>query len=238
MKNKTDHLIMKNLNWKKFTFEFLSIFFAVISAFVLNNWNDNRRDHRSESKILMEISNGLDKDLNDISSNLVGHKHGIEACQFWRDLFTDGKPDFDTLTQYYYTLTRDFISIQNTSGYETLKSKGFELIENDSLRTKIISLYEYDYQILRKLEEEYSELQLHDNYFNEINRFIAPNFQFDSIGNINGLELPIKLSKSDRNILLSYLWKIQFNREFILKYYTLVEEKIKLLKKEIEKELE
>ena len=42
----------------KYTFEFLSIFIAVISAFALNNWNDNRRDRLAENKILTEIYNG------------------------------------------------------------------------------------------------------------------------------------------------------------------------------------
>ena len=52
-------------NWKKYTFEFLSIFIAVSSAFALNNWNDNRRDRNAERKILEEIYNGLEKDLDD-----------------------------------------------------------------------------------------------------------------------------------------------------------------------------
>ncbi len=39
-------------NLKKYTFEFLSIFIAVISAFGLNNWNDHRRDRVAELKIM------------------------------------------------------------------------------------------------------------------------------------------------------------------------------------------
>ena len=58
------------MNWKKRGGEFLSIFVAVISAFALNNWNDNRRDANSENKILVEISNGLEKDLVDIQLNV------------------------------------------------------------------------------------------------------------------------------------------------------------------------
>ena len=56
-------------------------------------------------------------------------------------------------------------------------------------------------------------------------------------GNISGLELPININKSERNILLSYLWKIQVNRKFILQLYSQVEEEINKLRDEIEKEL-
>jgi hypothetical protein len=224
-------------NWKKYALEFLSIFVAVISAFALNNWNDNRRENRAESKILTEILNGLEKDEKDVGINLMGHEQGIKSCKFWRDII-NGKPrNLDTLGDYYLTLTRDFTSIQNTSGYETLKSRGFELLDNDSLRAKIISLYEFQYQTLRKLEEEYYELQFQENYFPEINKAIAPNFVFDDIGNIIDLKLPLKLSEEEKNILLSYLWKIQLNRRFVMRFYEEVKVIIDELQVEIKAEL-
>lgn len=228
----------KKRNWKKYAIEFLSIFIAVISAFALNNWNDNRRDNKAESKILSEILNGLHKDIEDVKVNVGGHEKGLKACEFWRRIFTDTESNPDSLQIYYRFLTRDFISNQNTSGYETLKSKGLELIRNDSLRSKIISLYEYDYKTLMKLEESYNELQFQENYFHEINRIIAPKFEYNLKGEVSGIELPFNLNKSERNILLSYLWKIQNNREFILKAYSEVENKINHLSIEIEKELE
>jgi len=223
--------------WKKYMFEFLSIFIAVLSAFALSNWNENRRDDKAESKILIEILNGLEKDNLDVDENIGGHQVGIQSTQFWRKIFTNKEVSLDSLEQYYFVLTRDFVSIQNSSGYETLKSKGFELIKNDSLRANIISLYEYDYQILRKLEEEYDEFQFQDNYFHELNQFIAPNFQYNEEGDISTLELPIKTKASDRKIILSYLWKIKRNRNYVLRSYKRVKEKISILKKEIQIEL-
>ncbi|MFZ1704677.1 MAG: hypothetical protein WAT79_10050 [Saprospiraceae bacterium] len=229
---------MKKNNWKKYTFEFLSIFIAVISAFTLNNWNDNRKENRAESKILLEILNGITKDLIDIDVNKGGHIGGINACKFWRGIIRSETQSLDSLPQHYLALTRDFTSIQNTSGYETLKSRGFELIDNDSLRLKIISLYEFNYQTLRKLEEEYHELQFQENYFAEINKYIAPHFVFDSTGNIKNLHLPISLAEKEKNLLLSYLWKIQMNRKFVMYFYDEVKGKINELQEAIKMELE
>jgi hypothetical protein len=217
--------------------EIVLVVIGILIALSLSNWNDNRKDNLAESKILLEILNGLEKDKVDVEANVKGHRFGIESCQFWREIFNNKNPNLETLQRHYFVLTRDFISIQNISGYETLKSKGFELIKNDSLRTKIISLYEYDYQNIRKLEEEYNELQFQKNYFNEINRMIAPYFNFDLKGNISGIELPVNLTEPERKILLSYLWKIQTNREFILKSYHQTEEHITELTKRIEEEL-
>jgi hypothetical protein len=220
-------------NWTTYGFEFLSIFIAVIAAFALDNWNENRKERLAESKILIEISNGLDKDLEDININMFGHEEGIKATQFFKEVISGKAVTSDSVLQHYFSLTRDFVSIQNTSGYETLKSRGLELIDNDSLRTKIISLYEYDYTTLKKLEEEYYELQFQENYFEAINRAVAPHFIIDDNMNITGLRTPIQLPEDEKKILLSYLWKIGVNRNFILQYYKGVKAKIKAIQKEI-----
>jgi hypothetical protein len=227
---------LKNETWRNYTFEFLSIFIAVISAFALNNWNDNRRDNQAESKILDEIYNGLEKDIEDIELNVFGHEFGLRSNRFWRKVINDEAVDFDSIQTYYFNFLRDFISIQNTSGYENLKSRGLELIKDDSLRTAIISLYEYDYKTLKTLEEDYFEMQFHDNYFQEINDLIAPNFQFDERGNITGIKQPLNLSEGDKNKLYSYLWKIDGNRRFALSYYEQVKTNIRELKERIEEE--
>lgn len=229
---------MQIKNWKKYSFEFLSIFIAVISAFALNNWNENRKDSISENKILIEIANGLEKDLEDIKTNVAGHNSGIYACKYFRKAFAGNSITTDSLMLNLSKLTRDYISIQNIAGYETLKSKGLELIKNDSLRLKIISLYEYDYNTLRKFEEEYYEMQFYQNYFNEINKELASNLKIDKHGMIVGTNSPLKIKSSERNNLLLYLLKIEFNRNFILKYYSQIEKKIKNLRKIINKEIE
>ncbi|MEO1713804.1 MAG: hypothetical protein AAFU60_10785, partial [Bacteroidota bacterium] len=77
---------VKQTNWRSLGIEFFSIFIAVISAFALNNWNENRRDAEAASKIIAEISNGLEKDQEDIRVNMLGHEAGIRACQFWREV--------------------------------------------------------------------------------------------------------------------------------------------------------
>ncbi len=229
---------MKRIKWKKYGFEFLSIFIAVIAAFALNNWNDNRKANVAESKILAEISNGLAKDIEDVKINISGHENGMKASRFWRDLINGEKRSLDSIGQYYFDLTRDFISIQNASGYETLKSRGLELIKDDSLRFAIISLYEYEYSVLKKFEEEYYELQFQANYFDKFNEILAPHFIYNKRGNFIGIKTPLQLSHRDKKLLMSYLWKIEINRNFMIHYfYSDVEAKIENLRQQIDAEL-
>ena len=227
----------KFVNTRKYAFEFLSIFIAVIAAFALNNWNDNRKDNIAESKILSEIYYGLDLDLKDVEVNMIGHKFGLRACDFYREIVTNQyEGTMDSFFIWHHSLNRDFTSIQNTSGYETLKSRGFELIKNDSLRSKIISLYESDYQSLRKIEEEYYALQFYENYFQDMNDMLSPFYQFDSIGNFT-LKTPLTLAENDQKKFLSYLYEITSNRKFVMRFYDQVKSNIIELKDNIEKEM-
>jgi len=211
---------------KSFALEFLSIFIAVVAAFALNNWNDNRKAKNAAQKILFEISEGLDKDIEDLDLNVMGHQSGIQSCKFWRDLLLDIPRSQDSIELYSRNVTRDFVNIQNTSGYETLQSKGLELIKDDSLRTQIISLYEFDYAVLRKLEEEYSEMQFSASYYKDFIRILSPFMDFDHQGRVVGIDPKIDIAESDRKLLFAYLGKIESNRRFILHYYGIVRAKI------------
>ena len=227
----------KSKNWRIIAIEFISVFTAVFLAFALNNWNENRRDNNAETKILKEISNGLKKDIEDIHINIGGHQKGILACKYWRKVIEGEAFDSDSIQVYYQSLTRDFVSIQNISGYETLKSKGLEIINNDSLRFKIISLYEYDFTTLKKFEETYYEMQFQQNYFKEINNMVSPFFVFNKAGSIEDIRFPDRLDRRTTNIFLSYLMKIEINRIFLLNYYSRIEQKVKWLLLDIENEL-
>lgn len=222
-------------NKKSYRVELFLIFVTVVSAFALNSWNENRKGDIAENKLLAEIQKGLEKDLLDMDENLRGHRMGNQAVDYFRRFLTQKPIGQDSLLAYYLTVTRDFISIQNISGYETLKSRGFELIQNDSLRTKIISLYEYDYSSLRKLEEEYYEMQFQENYFREINRTLSKYFIFDADGKIVGMEVNQKVDESEKRILLTYLTKIKTNRNFVMYKYDVTKAKVLDLIKNIER---
>jgi len=214
------------MNWKTYALEFASVFIAVVAAFALNNWNDNRRDAVAESKILREIRNGLLKDKEDIVHNLAGHGSGVMACEAWHAYLTDRPVNKDSLVIHYAKLLRDFVSIQNRAGYESLKSKGLETIKDDSLRLAVIDIYEYDFNVLITLEEDYYASQFYQNYFTAMNDAIVPWATFDSAGNMVGLLPEAQFDTVQTKALLSYLWRVRMERRFIMEFYRTVDLKI------------
>lgn len=223
--------------FRKFLFEFLSIFVAVIAAFGLNRWNDNRKDALAEQKILREIDYGLEKDLSDMQVNMLGHRQGMRAADYWRSVLKNDPVSMDSLGPMLFNLTRDFVSIQNTSGYQSLKSRGLELVKDDSLRTEIIHYYEFDLKTLEKIEEQYAEAEFYEHFNPLIDELVAPALQFNERGGVVSINLPLDLSEGDRARSLYGLWRISLNRHFLLGQYDNAERSIDRLRGRIQQEL-
>lgn len=152
----------------RFILEIFSIFLGVTIAFLANHWNEQRKERVFESKILNGIYDELESDVNDIELNIRGHELGLEAIRLYQRYCEQQRVDFDSLNLYFRRLYRDYISVANTSTYETLKSRGLQIVSNDQLRERIVELYDFNYEITQKLEEEYYPSQFHQNYFAKI----------------------------------------------------------------------
>jgi len=205
--------------------ELFIIFIGVSLAFALQNWSDNNRNKDATHKILLEIKNGLEKDIEDLDINLKGHQSSIRAAQFYTAVLQDSMPITDSIFYHYFYITRDYISIQNRTGYETLKSRGLELIESDSLRKNIISLYDFDFEILEKMEEEYAEMQFTRLFFHKIHGPLSEYYKMDAHGLISDLDYPIQLSSIEKNRILQYIKRIEINRNFMIKTYQDIKQK-------------
>lgn len=225
-------------SWRKYTFEFLSIFVAVLSAFGLNNWNDNRKSRNSEHKILSEIRNSLNVDLQDFNNNIYGNQLSLRSNVLFTQLVAGAEIPQDSIALHYTLLYRDYIPIINKSAYESFKANNIKTITNDSLRLQIISLYDYYFTIIEALEYEVPEMQSYANYFEEMNAALAPYMSFDANGNLERIDSPRGLSSAKRNELLSYLWRIKKNRNFKLGRYRLIIEELKKVRAHITVELD
>lgn len=227
---------MKKNKWKKYIFEFLSVFVAVISAFSLTNWNDNRKSRHSEQKILTEIRNGIGIDKQDFERNIIGHKLSLRANHVFRELLKGGKIPQDSIGLFYTALFRDYAPVINRSGYESLKETGLKTITNDSLRFQIISLYDYYYGIIDILNN-LNEMQSFENYFASVNLLLHPYMEFDNSGNLIQISNPKELSETQRKEILSYLWRIEKNRQFKLGRYKSIIQVMGKVKNKIENEI-
>lgn len=206
-------------------------------AFALTEWSQRKGERLSETKILMEINNGINADLNDFQANMNGHTISLRAISFMRG-WLDGNPGSQDSTGIFYNLLfRNFTPIIHTSGYESLKATNIKTITNDSLRFQLINLYDYYYTILEKLEDQVAEMQDFKNFFASTNEILSPYMVFNAEGGLVQLNAPTGLSKEKKQLLLSYFWKVENNKKFKLFRYSNVVEEIRKLSANIEREL-
>lgn len=161
------------VSWRSFFLEILSIFIGITVAFSLDNWNKDRLERIDEIKMLKELYNGLQSTLEDIESNSYGHassiRSGIQLVKF-----INGELSSTDSTAYYYSNALvDYTFTPNTGAYETLKSKGVQLISNDSIRLRIINLYDFTFKAMVRMEEGEEAFMFCQNYSPLLNKRIS-----------------------------------------------------------------
>jgi len=140
--------------------EIVLVVIGILIALQINNWNENRKLAKTELKVLHEIQSNLKQSLWSINQGLTSSKleeTGFRALLEHIEAKKPYKPELDTIffkIPYWYT---PFFTY---AAYESLKLKGADLIQNDSLRISIIALHE---QILHYLKDDYDAMEWRDS---------------------------------------------------------------------------
>ncbi|WP_334127214.1 hypothetical protein [Empedobacter brevis] len=227
--------LIKNVFSKYFP-EFIFIFISVLLAFFLTEWSSDKNEKVSETKILTEIKNGIHSDMNDLTANMNMHRLSLKAIHTFRKWSNNTTINQDSIGIYYSILFRNYTPIINKTGYESLKVTNLKTITNDSLRFQIIKLYEFNYKIIEKLEEENVELQDFSNFYKPTNDILFPYMIFNDKGKFIHLSSS-QLTNNQKKELMSYFWRLEFSKKLKeLRYKETIDE-INQLEKSIQKEL-
>lgn len=212
--------------------EIVVITIGILIAYQLNNLKETRKTEEAERKILSEIKSNLQLDKIDMIGNKQAHQRSlvyVDSLRNWDGPYTDNIP------KMIFDVFRDYIFIPQTSAFETLKSKGVDLIQNDSIRVSIQRMHDFNYQALIQYESEYTSNQFHDDFM-----FIVENYyQSFPLGED---ELPIPKVRSaewlkDSEVRVR-LDMCAFEHRFTLRMYEMVEKDIDDLCAAIDRELE
>lgn len=219
---------------------FLSMFatlFGVMIAFWLTEWANERDFKDKERHLLMEIQHELELNLKDLKLNMEGHKAGLAAVKSIQTYLQTDTISLDTLPQRYLDALRDFISIQHTAAYETMKARGLESISNDSLRLNIADLYDFEFETIEKIEETFEPHEFFDHYNEPFLKVISKCYDFTP-GAKNKRIMPLSaLPKEEKNLLHARLMKLRYDRLFSMAFYSEVVKKVEMTIEAIKKEL-
>jgi hypothetical protein len=134
--------------------EIFLVVIGIVIALQLDNWNDSRQQREVEIKYLKEIRNNLVSDRADIAWNINFNEEKQASARHIMKFLDREIPYSDTLRRHFGNLTLNVTrSIVNVSAYENVKSRGLEIISNDSLRQAITTLYSVRFYNVMNFEE-------------------------------------------------------------------------------------
>lgn len=213
----------------KYFFELLVVVFGVYLGFAANSYSEEQKQKEYVKATIKQMYIGLQQDLDDAEGNRKRHEGGIACARFISKIVKNQDVNIDSFEFVLFNLTRSFVSVQNTSPFETLKSKGLNLITNDSLRSRIIKLYDFQYDVLEKIEETYDESRLFENYNSDIVQILDKSLVYDQNARLEKIILPLNVTPEERSRLILILKRIINTRYFNINVYDEVIGDMKLL---------
>ncbi|MDI1324037.1 MAG: hypothetical protein PSV36_14895 [Algoriphagus sp.] len=195
--------------WPEYFLEILVLVIGIYGAFELANYGENRNRKRAELEILKSCKIELIADLKDITINMEDLRKSQLAFDILLEVLENDGRYHDSLSWHFNYTLLPMHFVHSNSSFETLKSKGLDLISNADLRTKLISLYDSQYDLFLQAEtEELAEVQYGMRHILP-GRFESA-FNYD--GTFEGKMVPLDFESLKKDQEYLYFIKTQKNR--------------------------
>ena len=146
--------LLETETWVHALGELCLIVAGILIALWINDWHDRRKDREAELNILRDMHASLVEDTADFAHGVrafTRHRAAIDTIQQVIATKAPYRPQLDSLFGRCYWIA--FKASLRPAVYDLLKSRGFELIENDRLRKAISEYYGDTYEDVRSENE-------------------------------------------------------------------------------------
>lgn len=145
--------MLERRTFKRAVGEVVLIVVGVLIALAASDWQQARSDRRAELAVLGELRTALTQDLQALEAQVVRYERIDQRVSTLLEIMKSGAPYADSLDAYFGTLYGFAFPRLNRAGYESLKSRGLDLISDDALRSQIARVYEQSYARLDDAHE-------------------------------------------------------------------------------------
>ena len=138
----------KTSNYLKYAIgEIVLVMIGILLALQINNWNEVRKDRAYEVKMLAQIKKALEQDHRFFTEHLLGRRNKTvkNAVNFFKNSILKDSADQDSVNFHFHRLIHGLQITYNRGPYEALKTSGLDKISNDSLRNRLIYVYDFIY---------------------------------------------------------------------------------------------
>ena len=124
--------------WPRYLAEIIVVVFSILTAFALDNWREEQSRDREEVAILRAALTGLRADQSDIDFNMARHEEAVASLDVIVRSLERGAPYHDSLAAHFHNGTVIPHFIHSSSAFETLQSRGLDLISKEDVRDALV----------------------------------------------------------------------------------------------------
>ena len=209
--------------------EIALVVIGILIALSINNWNEDRKKKLKERDILIHMKRNLESDLHQDYPKMV-LEMSLKSTNIILDYLEQCKPYNDSLDYYFSWIPGTTRHMPNTTAYENLKTIGFDIISNDTLRENYQLLYEFNYDLIDFQKNELAyiiALEFRDFYKKHFRNYIyqknaTPN-NYQSLCENNEFHEMLITVRTDKLV----------QKEFRIKTNAEVEKLIEMINKEL-----
>ena len=198
--------------------EIVLVVIGILIALSINNWNNEKKALQAEIKYLNQIKTSLQEN-HKVLQNFIDHRGPLLTNgEKLLDHLRNKEKLNDTIKEYFTIPLYDASTQLNTGAFENLKNEGLSIISNDSLKLKIVNMYDQNLKFLHTT----LPYQMENNIAIVVNPFYNKHFELKRKGTKVFMEpndydqllknQEIKNIISHTNVLLSfaiYYYKIE-----------------------------
>ena len=195
--------------------EILLVAIGILLAFQANQWKEDNEEQELEIKLLTEIQNGLKSDLIDVKVNHDWQYNILNSQYKVIDWLQSDLEVNDSITYHFSMATKRTSFMVSKAPFESLKEFGLNRVSNDSIKQKVISLYDVLYPDYEKVISMYyvqgdKLFDVGHHYFDDWN--MAPSDY--SLKPKNILQL-----KADHTVFMRFKYLANFNMYLVAVNY-------------------
>jgi hypothetical protein len=128
--------------------EIILVVIGILIALQINNWNENRKTQLVELELLENIQADLIESKGSIDDMVIVNSEQIDMYKKLLYYVRTDLPETKELARTFGSIPTWNTPYLYYSAYETLKTKGVDLVQNDSLKKQIIDIYDNEYAFL------------------------------------------------------------------------------------------
>ena len=128
--------------------EILLVVIGILLALQVNNWNEERKFRAQQAGLLTDLTKDLEANLRELDFGLVMNSRLLSEYRALMRAIKEDQPASPAIDSLCLHLENWHSPYFTHTAYESLKIIGLEIIRNDSLKERIISVYERSFVFL------------------------------------------------------------------------------------------